>query len=85
MPIIICKIDKHLVTNYNGIFSDIDRNSVIVELYILFYMRAAIYHWNLMYQWETYLSDQTNKQIVISLKMYMNCWTKWNGYNMKFY
>ncbi len=43
-----------------------------------------MYHCNEMY-WETYLSDQTNRQTVISLKILGEdeFWTKWDRYNMK--
>ncbi len=41
-----------------------------------------MYHWNEMY-WETYLSDQTNTQTVISLETIMNFWTNLYRSNMK--
>ncbi len=33
--------------------------------------------------WETYLSDQTSTQTIISLNTKMRFWTKWGRYNMK--
>ncbi len=67
MPLIICKNDKHLVTLYNVIFSNI--TGILSYLSYIFYLhkRAAVCHWNEMY-WENYLSDQTNTQTVMSLK-----------------
>ncbi len=67
MSVIICKDDKHLVTLYNVILSNM--TGILSHLSYIFYQhkRAAMCHWHEIY-WETYLSYQTNTLTVISPK-----------------
>ncbi len=58
MPVIICKHDKHLITLYNAIFSNM--TGIMSHLSYIFneHKRTVMCYRNEMY-WETYLSDQT--------------------------
>ncbi len=63
MTVIICKNDKHLITLYNVIFSNM--TGILLHLsYILYeHKRATMCHWKEMY-WENYISDQMNTETV---------------------
>ncbi len=64
-------------------FND-DMHPVTFELYLLLTQEGSNVTLNEIY-WETYLTDQTNIQTVISLKLRAKTsfWTKWDSYNMK--
>ncbi len=69
MPVILYKTDKHLVTLYNEIFSNITGILSLLSYIFYWHKMAAMCHWNEIYC-ETYLSDQTNTETVISLTTY---------------
>ncbi len=75
----MCENDKHLVTLYNVIFSNMRDILFTFELYLLLAQEGSNVPLKLNY-WETYMSDQINTE---KRRAKTSFWITWDRYNMK--